>query len=756
MTEERPASNSISVLHSMLNRLKSSEKLHGSSHATAQHFRHSKDINHCDSVFSLESDKPEWNSASSNPLECSVKPGGQSDTDKESEYFTQRTVIQEPSPASTTISKNGRPPNFLHDLIEDGREDLQSSKSNTSLEEVIEEHTSQAESHASILKNNPPHGSFMHVPTGSCLSNSKPCWTEDTVMSVEEPESSSFAPELQNLDKVHVNLQRTVSLKDFKLNLEPISLLEEICTGEQWAKFLNFEDSPLQSDATKSSQTKDSRQPNFIGSQDAVIKPDLSAGKEQSGISYNPESITGHQMIYTGEEWAKFLHVEDSPPQTASTDYSKTEDSHQSNVIGSQDAVIKPDLSAGKEQSEISYSPENITGHQVIYTGEEWAKFLHVEDSPPQTDSTDYSQIDVSYQSNDIRSQDAFIKPDLSAGKDQSEISYSPESITGHQEICTGEELPKLLHVEDSQPQTDTTDYSHTDDSPQSNYIRYQDAVIKPDLSADKEQSEFSYSPESITGHQVDSVAQVKHETADSSILALPKTVTQMTPDLPHYEEVEGNENELVYMYDRNNLTEVEDMPLDASFVKESGVLDNSALNSQTQLSQKRNHQTPGNINMGFLQQDSQTVVLNNKKMLERNATELQMTSEESKSYNNDNDNDKVPYESDHRSNQATLTDVPLDFSVVKSSGILDNSALKNRIQLSKKRKHRPPGKNNNEIPKMKFSPMNFIRQRNAPTESVWSHHSSEPSVSSSSTFYNVPMSQDSNDSQTPVPGTKK
>ncbi|XP_051983217.1 uncharacterized protein si:dkey-9i23.6 [Xyrauchen texanus] len=40
--------------------------------------------------------------------------------------------------------------------------------------------------------------------------------------------------------------------------------------------------------------------------------------------------------------------------------------------------------------------------------------------------------------------------------------------------------------------------------------------------------------------------------------------------------------------------------------------------------------------------------------------------------------------------------DVPLDFSTVKSFGLLDNSALKGRIRLSKKRPHRPPKRNKN------------------------------------------------------------
>ncbi|XP_051557866.1 uncharacterized protein si:dkey-9i23.6 [Myxocyprinus asiaticus] len=39
---------------------------------------------------------------------------------------------------------------------------------------------------------------------------------------------------------------------------------------------------------------------------------------------------------------------------------------------------------------------------------------------------------------------------------------------------------------------------------------------------------------------------------------------------------------------------------------------------------------------------------------------------------------------------------VPLDFSTVKSLGLLDNSALKGRIRLSKKRPHRPPKRNKN------------------------------------------------------------
>ncbi|XP_026790767.2 uncharacterized protein si:dkey-9i23.6 [Pangasianodon hypophthalmus] len=601
MTEERQASNSsISMLHSMLNRLKSSERIQSSSHATAQHCRHSKDKHQCDRVFIPESDKPEWNFAGSNPSEHSVKPEEQNDADVDSEYFTQRTVFQESSPTSITFLKSTTPSNLLHSLTRDASQDLQPSESNPSQEEVKEEQTSQAESHFNILKKSPPHGPFTHDPTGSSLANSEPrfvkgttvpmeykimkqpCRSENTVTSVEEAEPPPLPPKLRHLNNVHGQLQRTFTLKDFKLDLEPINLLEEICTGE---------------------------------------------------------------------EWAKFLPVKDSPPQTDAKDYSQTEDSHHSNDdIGSQNAVIKPGLSADKEQSEIGSSPA------------------------------------------------------------------------------------------------------------------------------------------SITDSQEDRVIQVRQGTSDSPISAFPKTpirnvtVTQRTSDMPEYERFKAEENDLVVMYlhDENDLTKVKNMPLDLSVVKSSGVLDNSALKSRIQLSKKRKHQPTekrkkGKTQMDFLHQrsastesfqsppsshtsvfasskfyilpcskfkdsqtheDSQISVLGNEKALVRNAAVLQRISEVPEAYSNDNDIAEVSVLYKNKQLSYKMRDMPLDFSVVKSSGVLDNSALKDRIQLSKKRKHRPPGKRKNE--------------------SFQSDHSSHPSIFTSSAFHNLLRSCDSNDSQTSVPEKQK
>lgn len=164
MTEERQSLSSISILHSMLNRLKSSERLQGSAHVTAGH---SKDANQSDNVFIPECDKPERTFAGSNPSECTVKPEEQHHARADSEYFTQRTVLLESSPTSTTL-----PSNFSHNLERDARQDLQPSESNPLWKEMNEEQLSQAKSHCSIQKSSV--SVFTNDPTSSSLSSSEP------------------------------------------------------------------------------------------------------------------------------------------------------------------------------------------------------------------------------------------------------------------------------------------------------------------------------------------------------------------------------------------------------------------------------------------------------------------------------------------------------------------------------------------------------------------------------------------------------
>lgn len=106
--------------------------------------------------------------------------------------------------------------------------------------------------------------------------------------------------------------------------------------------------------------------------------------------------------------------------------------------------------------------------------------------------------------------------------------------------------------------------------------IGSQNAVIKTDLSADKEQSEVGFSPASITDSQVDMGIQVRQETSDLPIYPLPKTpirnvtVTQRKSNVPEDEQVKNDENDFVviYVYGKNDVTKVKDTPLDLSVVK--------------------------------------------------------------------------------------------------------------------------------------------------------------------------------------------
>lgn len=199
MTEERQASNSISVLHSMLNRLKFSERLQSSSDVTVQQCRHLKDTSHCGSTFILESDKPKANFTESNLSECSVKPEGQNDGEEDLEHLNQRNVFQDSSPDANTIHSSRSSSNSLHNLIIDTRQNLLSSESYPLWDKVKEQQTSRAESLFTILTNNPPYGPSLHDPVASSLSNTEskfvkrttvpmdnvkikqPCVTENTV-----------------------------------------------------------------------------------------------------------------------------------------------------------------------------------------------------------------------------------------------------------------------------------------------------------------------------------------------------------------------------------------------------------------------------------------------------------------------------------------------------------------------------------------------------------------------------------------------
>ncbi|XP_043094644.1 uncharacterized protein si:dkey-9i23.6 isoform X2 [Puntigrus tetrazona] len=76
-----------------------------------------------------------------------------------------------------------------------------------------------------------------------------------------EAEAQDIPPPLPPKMGKYVFLNRRFTLKDFKLNLEPINLMEEIFTGSEWLSYLPIKESLAEKDASDQSMTHDVLQP---------------------------------------------------------------------------------------------------------------------------------------------------------------------------------------------------------------------------------------------------------------------------------------------------------------------------------------------------------------------------------------------------------------------------------------------------------------------------------------------------------------
>ncbi|KAL7889674.1 hypothetical protein AOLI_G00019320 [Acnodon oligacanthus] len=104
--------------------------------------------------------------------------------------------------------------------------------------------------------------------------------------------SPPSSPREKNSTTVHFKLQRAFTFRDFTLNLEPINLLEEVLTGEEWARFLPAKESPPQAEPKTHLQTESSVQLDDVQSHSLVIKQELSAKKDESHSDVDEISIS--------------------------------------------------------------------------------------------------------------------------------------------------------------------------------------------------------------------------------------------------------------------------------------------------------------------------------------------------------------------------------------------------------------------------------------------------------------------------------
>ncbi|XP_067297308.1 uncharacterized protein si:dkey-9i23.6 isoform X2 [Pseudorasbora parva] len=101
-----------------------------------------------------------------------------------------------------------------------------------------------------------------------------------------EVEAPDIPPPLPPKKGKYVFLARTFTLKDFKLNLEPINLMEEIFTGNEWLNYLPSKTGPVENDTSDQPMAYDVLQKE----QDTQLNiPRLTPQLDQSEVSKNDQ-----------------------------------------------------------------------------------------------------------------------------------------------------------------------------------------------------------------------------------------------------------------------------------------------------------------------------------------------------------------------------------------------------------------------------------------------------------------------------------
>lgn len=110
-----------------------------------------------------------------------------------------------------------------------------------------------------------------------------------------------------------VFLSRRFTLKDFKLDLEPINLMEEIFSGSEWLSYLPSKESPSEKDTSDQSMTNDVLQPE----KDIQLNVPLSTPEQDQSedIKDNQDSVSDPQEdnVAKANSDLDVKHVEQDP-----------------------------------------------------------------------------------------------------------------------------------------------------------------------------------------------------------------------------------------------------------------------------------------------------------------------------------------------------------------------------------------------------------------------------------------------------------
>ncbi|XP_076829955.1 uncharacterized protein LOC143475960 [Brachyhypopomus gauderio] len=574
MTEEGQASNRISMLLTMLSRLKVN---------TSQHTSLSKDLNPSECEFTQEPGSLEWGSPEEAYSEISVSPDN-------SETILRNDNTEDPPSLKLGANfQQSSPP-----LIVGTREQASSVLHNSTEETGQVEQPSKSPPVCGNMETD-PHWSQESLPQTPVYS-----FIKGTTVSKENEMKLKRGPTPPKPPRSKLKLQGCKHDVDRKATYEAEEMLNKdnhITKKDMESRFFGSHENPTsKSTQSLSDVGNSSRRDSSVSDPVCPREAGMYIKKAQESPEHEAEVIDCDSASFNIQKKVKSENNMETFAQNLKANL-KEKNSPETQSVSSEEENELPDRSQHypKEEStsavqvrlqrtftlrDFTFALEPINLLEEILIGEEWANFLPVKDEPPQAEARNQSQME---------------KP-----------------INGVEEFVTGKECASFLPVKDRTHQAEDNVYSKAQKSCHLNDdIQSQNLVINQDKSTDQKQSATIQSEKDQVniGHlhvgQLDGANQEKRRQGekDSSIFVVPKAlisncaIKQQKPDVPQKDHKDHVYDFIEVLMFPNNITKKPKSkdfpPLDLSAVKSLGVLDSSALKSRILLSRKRKHRPP-------------------------------------------------------------------------------------------------------------------------------------------------------------------
>ncbi|XP_017565673.1 uncharacterized protein si:dkey-9i23.6 isoform X2 [Pygocentrus nattereri] len=583
MTEGRQTIHSSSVLHSMLNRSKSNEKVKPSGLHTSKWYSHPKDTDQstCEvTVDKLESNCPrrDHSDTTNEPqsLESAVRNGADEEITRNDRLGTDCQTSRASPSILLKHKRRKYTSNHLRNLMKEKEEDPETKgqleRESVRAEPVPEKETSRAESHFNNVKDSPTREqSLSHGPIQLLLLTPGRSVIKGKTVSNTELGPAPSKPPLSN--ECHLSFE-----KDGKPKTQEPSDKDKHMAKQGLDSCKTFEN-PISRPARPVSDPV----PNEIRSDRSLSVPNSG-----SMADMNKADMHFGQANEIPEQTAM---LKAAMPEPVDYDGSKTQKRVKTKNI-TQKLVARLKEKNGREQKRSSRSNHDDEGEARSVTSMEQAESpVKLQPSPPIPPKENSTTVHVKLQRTFTLQ----------------EFTLNLEPINLLEEVLTGEEWARFLPAKKGSPQAESNARLQTESSVPLDDVQSHSLVVKQELSAKKDESHSDVDEISISDTTLDKVSQSRQrqDKPHSAIFAVPKAlitnaaVKQRRSEVPQYEP--SSDDDVydfveVYMFPKEeplNKSKAKELPLDVSAVKSLGVLDNSALKSRIHLSKKRMHRPP-------------------------------------------------------------------------------------------------------------------------------------------------------------------